>query len=245
MKLTVLPTVHSLLEVYSPEKLCSYLEDIAPDVIFQEVPESQTAEFCKNKNEKQEDLAVNLYTAHNPTPLIPVDLPCLNQDAYYLKLFDHEKFMNALIWEKDFALSHKMQSIVDSIKALWAISDKKAIDSGYSWLSSKGFEELSFKIYSQEQELLTEYDKIHGTNHLQNYIGSYTFHFDIREKAIAIRCLQEMQSYKNGVLLIGASHFGIINVLKQLAVNEDLIIERYKERKKNEHINSFDQFDIR
>lgn len=230
MKLTILPTVHSLLEMYSPEKLCSYLEDIAPDVIFQEVPESQADELRENENERQEGLAINSYRTNHPVPLIPVDLPCLNQDAFYLKLFDHEKFMNALIWDDAFELNKKMQSIVDSIKALWAISDDKAISSGYSWVSGKDFKELSFKIYKQERDLLNEYDKTHGSNHLQNYIGSHAFHFDMREKAIAIRCLQEMHQYKNGVLLIGASHFGIINVLKQMAANEDLIIEIYKER---------------
>jgi pheromone shutdown protein TraB len=214
-KLVIVGTIHQSSKHYSTMDLFNALEQIRPEIIFEELPpELHTAPELKElpfdeELEDQEGSAIKWYFDKYHVPVIPVDLP--NRNQIYSEQVSAENYKNAYMFLRMLLTSNKLK--IDEAEALRLYfeiveNQRKLADAGsINDINSEVMDELVVNKHRMALDvcipLLTKYS---GDRHFAHSWRSYEKWFEEREKYMVGQILGHLNHVNCAVFPVGADH---------------------------------------
>lgn len=209
--LIIIGTIHQSTKNYSAIDLFNAIEEIKPDVIFEELPfelhvdpKDKTIPFGEEL-EGQEGSAIKWYFDKYSVPAIPVDLP--NRNELYKKNISQEGLINNFNLLKEFK---EYFEIIESQKELSLTGNIRDIN-------SEKMDALVFRKRKLTNEFCIPFldKKLPG----ENYMKKYEKWFNERETYMAKAIKKQMESFKKAVFPVGVEHrIGLQKRLGDLAI---------------------------
>ena len=210
----VIPTTHHQNANYNSNDIAKLIITINPDVIFFELPknwdEIKTNHFSQDN---QEDCAIKIFQQHKNVKIFNVDLPYRNEIARSLDLYSFESKIQSILFPVNSDRITKLHKKLIEINNVILFPEEKI---NYKYLKSSRFKKMiRFKKRIMEK-IVKQYHHNNINSIFLEYKLSSFFHDYLREEIIVYNCLQLMQNYDRGVLLIGAEHINIINKINKI-----------------------------
>jgi hypothetical protein len=205
--ITLIGTIHSENEKCNPDELYKILEDINPEVIFDELPGHYADMYFSDSFDAY--YANNILLNRRP-PVVPLEVKCLRK---YKQNYDIK------IFPVDIDLTQRLQEYQQEIYFMFSIFFKyeeyKILDyeketliaqEGFDFLNSNKFLEFSEKKEMIEKNIMGS--EIQKNRLLSIYKLFHSEQYDNRENAMLqnIYNYSKENQYNKAVFLIGAEH---------------------------------------
>lgn len=207
-KITLIGTLHNPLGQCHVDALCSLLEALAPEVIFEEWrPVDVTARDADMTWQSLDRQAIARYVQGRAVRQVPVD-------AYELP----PEFRQDIDRLFDYVVAHSPE-----YRSLQCVGDEEAFQYGFAYLNSPPWAALRQRLQALVEDTIAE----SGDADLQQILTTWTTLVRQREVAMVdnIYAYAREHIFKAGVFLVGAAHISAIaNIISTRPVADQGLI---------------------
>lgn len=207
-RITLIGTLHNPLGQCHVDALCSLLEALAPEVIFEEWrPVDVTARDADTTWQSLDRQAIARYVQGRAVRQVPVD-------AYELP----PEFRQDIDRLFDYVVAHSPE-----YRSLQCVGDEEAFQYGFAYLNSPPWAALSQRLLVVAEDTIAE----SGDVNLQRILTTWTTLVRQREVAMVdnIYAYAREHVFASGVFLVGAAHISAIaDIISTRAVADQCLI---------------------
>ena len=207
-RITLIGTLHNPLGQCHVDALCSLLEALAPEVIFEEWrPVDVTARDADTTWQSLDRQAIARYVQGRVVRQVPVD-------AYELP----PEFRQDIDRLFDYVVAHSPE-----YRSLQCVGDEEAFQYGFAYLNSPPWAALSQRLLVVAEDTIAE----SGDVNLQRILTTWTTLVRQREVAMVdnIYAYAREHVFASGVFLVGAAHISAIaDIISTRAVADQCLI---------------------
>jgi hypothetical protein len=207
--ITLIATRHKENGQCTSNELYRIIDQIAPDVIFEEIPPGKFDTVYKGlRHASLEILTIKRYLQSHPIPHFPVDLDIDEVDGFFTR--------------SDFnTMSYIFVNYCPEYKSLYNQRQLLADNNGFPYLNSKEWSMLSKRMDVLEQEVIK---KINNEK-LYQRAKDWSNELDVREDEMIKNIYKYVENnrYEKGLFLVGVEH-------------RRQIVDKIPEFEKNHHL---------